>query len=435
MTLPLKTHWKNVACLLSVETFWGVSLALISMVAILPVFLTHLGASNATLGTLPVVWLLASNFPGIFAAHFTSRLPFRKGFVILCHVLAAIPWVFAAAWFGLLRRPAPAVDITVLVATWGLAWVWMGFTIPIWINFVGKVMRPELRVRSFGIIFFFQTLMGAIGGWTASRVLGSGLPFPANYAVGFLIAGICMAVGAVFFVPVKEEPGAVAEPGQPLHAVLRHAREIWADRHGIRVYLWILFLTTGCFLLITFYPVFAERRFHLTLRDSALYTAACMAGQMVGSVLTGWIGDRFGYRRVSAVATASLVVGLALAIWSGHPALYYVTAFALGIFLVADRLALYNLSMAFSPHEDNTAYLGIVPAMVAPLSALVAGSSGALIDRFTFVPVAVVGLIAALAALLLALFRLPEPRYSMAGKPAPAAEPEPEQVPSVSPYL
>jgi MFS family permease len=433
VTLPLKTHWNNVACLLSVEVFWGVSLSLISMVAILPVFLTHLGADNATLGALPVIFILAASFPGMFAAHFTSKLPLRKGFVILCHVLAAVPWLFVAAWFGLLKRHAPGVDIAVFIAGWGLAWVWMGFTIPIWINFVGKVMRPELRARSFGIIFFFQTLMGAIGGWTASRVLGSGLPFPANYAVGFLIAAVCMAVGAVFFVPVKEEPGAVVEPGQPLQAVLRHAREIWADRHGIRVYLWILFLTTGCYLLITYYPVFAERRFHLTARDSALYTALCMAGQMTGSVLTGWIGDRFGYRRVSVIATAALVVSLALAIWSGGQALYYVIAFILGIFLVADRLALYNLSMAFSPHEDNTAYLGIVPAIVAPLSAIVAGSSGVLIDRFTFVPVAVVGLAGALAALLLALFRLPEPRYSMAGKGAPA--PEPEQVPTVSPYL
>lgn len=416
MTLPLATHWKNVALLLSVECFWGISLALISMVAILPVFLTHLGASNAALGVLPIIWILASSLPGIFASSYTSNLTHRKRAVIILHVFAAIPWIFAAAWFGLAPRPAAATDIAVFLATWGLAWVWMGFTIPVWINFVGKVTRPELRARSFGTIFFFQTLMGAIGGWAASRVLGSGLPFPANYAIGFLISGICMAAGAIFFLPIREEASAVTEPGQPWPTVVRYAREIWADKKGIRIYLWILFLTTGCYLLITYYPVFAERRFHLTARDSALYTAICMAGQMVGSALTGVIGDRFGYARVSLIACVALVLGLVLAIWSSHPSLYFVIAFLLGIFLVADRLALYNLSMAFSPHEDNTAYLGIVPAMVAPLSAVIAGSSGALIDRFQFVPVAAVGLAAAVMALVLALFRLPEPRYSLAGR-------------------
>lgn len=415
MTLPLAVHWKNVGFILSVELFWGVSLALISMVAILPVFLTHLGASNAVLGALPVIWILAASFPGIFSAHFTSNLAHRKRMVILLHVVAAVPWLLIAAWFGLARRPSPGADIAIFLAMWGLAWVWMGFTIPVWINFVGKVTRPDLRARSFGTIFFFQTLMGAVGGWAASRVLGSGMPFPANYALGFLIAAICMAAGALFFLPVREDPGAVTEPGQALPTVLRHARDIWADHGGIRIYLWILFLTTGCYLLITYYPVYAERRFHLTARDSALYTAVCMGGQMLGSILTGVIGDRWGYARVAVIATAALVVGLALAVWGAHPAIYYVTAFALGIFLVADRLALYNLSMAFSPHEDNTAYLGIVPAMVAPASALIAGSSGALIDRFTFVPVAIVGLIGAAAALALALFRLPEPRYSLAG--------------------
>ena len=419
MTLPIAVHWRNVGFLLSVELFWGVSLAIISMVAILPVFLTHLGATNATLGALPVIWILASTFPGIFSAHFTSNLAHRKRMVILLHVLAAVPWIFIAAWFWIVPRPAPTVDITVFLTTWGLAWIWMGFTIPVWINFVAKVMRPELRARSFGTIFFFQTLMGAVGGWAASQILGSGLPFPVNYAVGFLIAAFCMAAGAFFVLPVREEPGAVSEPGQPLPAVLRHAREIWADRRGIRVYLWILFLSTGAYLLVTYYPVYAERRFHLTMRDSAIYTAVCMAGQMLGSILTGVVGDRFGYAKVAVTATAALVVGLALAIWSAHPVLYYATAFALGIFLVADRLALYNLSMAFSPHEDNTAYLGIVPAIVAPASALVAGSSGALIDQFSFVPVAVVGLIGAAAALALAVFRLPEPRYSLAGRRNP----------------
>lgn len=419
MTLPIAVHWRNVGFLLSVELFWGVSLALISMVAILPVFLTHLGASNAMLGALPVIWILAASFPGIFSSHFTSNLAHRKGMVIVLHVLAAIPWIFIAAWFGLMPRPSSEADILVFLAAWGIAWVWMGFTIPVWINFVGKVIRPDLRARSFGTIFFFQTLMGAVGGWAASRVLASGLPFPANYAVGFLIAAVCMAVGALFFLPVREDPGAVTEPGQALPTVLRHAREIWADRGGIRVYLWILFLTTGCYLLITYYPVYAEKRFHLTARDSAIYTAICMAGQMLGSILTGLIGDRFGYARVSVIATAALVVGLGLSIWGAHPAVYYVTAFVLGIFLVADRLALYNLSMAFSPHEDNTAYLGIVPAMVAPASALVAGSSGALIDLFSFVPVAAVGLIGAVAALALALFRLAEPRYSLAGRRKP----------------
>ena len=412
MPLPLRVHWRNVSLLLTVEAFWGVSLALISMVAILPVFLGHLGASNATIGWLPVIWILATAFPGIFAAHFTANLAHRKRMVLLLHLGAAIPWLLLAAWFGLARRPSPPIDIAVFLTVWGASWVWMGFTIPVWINFIGRVTRSELRARSFATIFFFQTLMGAIGGWVGSRILGSGLPFPADYAFGFLIAAVFMVLGSFFFLPVREEAGAVEEPGQPLQAVFRYAREIWADRGGLRIYLWILFLTTGCFLLITFYPVFAEKRFHLTPRDSAIYTAICMAGQMLGSILTGVIGDRFGYAKVAVIATAALTVGLALSIWGPGPAAYYATAFALGIFLVADRLALYNLSMAFSPHEDNTAYLGIVPALVAPVSALIAGSSGALIDHFGFVTVAVVGLIGAAAALGLALFRLPEPRYS-----------------------
>jgi MFS family permease len=420
VTLPLERHYKNVSWLLTVETFWGVSLALISMVAILPVFLSHLGASNTVIGALPVVWILTTSFSGPFAAHYTSGLAHRKRAVVLLHALTGIPYAFLAVWFGLMSRPAPGVDIAVFLAVWGASWALMGFTIPVWINFIGKVTRPDMRARSFGTIFFFQTMMGAIGGWVASRVLASDMPFPANYALGFLVAGVCMTVGAFFFLPVREEPGATAEPGKALDTVLRHAREILANRSGLRVYLWALVLSTGSFLLITYYPVYADARFSLRPEDSALYTAVCMGGNMLGSILTGVIGDRFGYVRVAVIAMAALFVGLSLAVWGTHPASYYLTAFSLGIFIVADRLALYNLSMAFSPHEDNTAYLGVIPAIVAPVQALVAGSSGGFIDRFGFLPVAVVGLAGAAVALYLVTARLPEPEYSLAGRRTPA---------------
>jgi predicted MFS family arabinose efflux permease len=416
VTLPLDRHWKNVSWLLSVEVFYGVALALISMVAVIPVFLSNLGATNTVIGALPVIWLLATSFPGAFASHFTAGLTHRKRAVIILHLLSGVPWVFLAVWFGMMTRPSGAVDIVVLIAGWGASWIIMGFTIPVWINFIGKVTRPELRARTFGTIFFFQTLMGVLGGWVGSRLLGSSLPFPANYALGFLVASVCMGIGSFFFIPVREDAGATTAPGPAFGTVLRYAREILANRTGLRVYLAVLVLSVGRFLLITYYPVFAESRFSLQARDSAIYTAICMAGQMIGSILAGFIGDRFGYARVAVVAMAALTVGLSLAMFGNHSGYYYVTAFVLGIFIVSDVLALFNLSMAYSPHEDNTAYIGIIPAIVAPFTALAAGSSGTFIDRFGFMPVAWVGLAGAVAALYLVVFRLPEPAYSLAGR-------------------
>jgi MFS family permease len=382
------------------------------MVAILPVFLSRLGATNTVIGALPVIWLLTSSFSGLFAAHFTGGLTHRKRAVLILHAVVAVPYLLLALWFGRVERPAEWIDVLALLLGWGSSWVIMGLTITVWINFIGKVTRPELRARSFGTIFFFQTLMGAVGGWVGSRVLGTGLPFPMNYALGFLVAAVCMSTGSLFFLPVREEAGATTVPGRALSTIAKNAREILQSRGGIRIYLLALLLSAGRFLLITYYPVYAQERFSLEPRDSALYTAVFMTGQMLGSIVTGMIGDRFGYSRVAVIGMAALTLGLGLAIFGGHPAFYFATAFSLGLFFVADVLALFNLSMAFSPHEDNTAYLGIIPALVAPLSALVAGSSGSFIDRFGFIPVAWVGLAGAALALYLVIFRLPEPAYS-----------------------
>jgi MFS family permease len=145
-----------------------------------------------------------------------------------------------------------------------------------------------------------------------------------------------------------------------------------------------------------------------------------MAGQMLGSVMAGVIGDRFGYAKVTVTATIALTVGLAAAIFGQGLVWYYVAAFALGVFLVSDRLALYNLAMAFSPHDDNTAYLGVLPALAAPLLAVVVALCGPSIDLWGFMPVAAAALAAAALSAYLAVFRLPEPRYSLAGRRRPA---------------
>jgi MFS family permease len=188
----------------------------------------------------------------------------------------------------------------------------------------------------------------------------------------------------------------------------------------VRTYLAIMILTVGGWLLISYYPVFAEKKFGLGMRDSAIFAAVYMAGQMIGSVASGVVGDRFGYAKVSVLSVVSLTAGFVLAIWGESRVFYYATAFAAGLYTVADRLAQFNLSMAFSPHEDNTAYLGAIPALTAPILAVVAGSAGTFIDRFGFLNVAYVGLALAVGALYLVLFRLPEPRYSLAGGRKPA---------------
>jgi predicted MFS family arabinose efflux permease len=417
MTLPLERHWKNVGWALGVETFWGISLALISVVAIVPVFLSHLGASNTVLGALPAIWTLMVYLPGPFGSHFTSHLPLRKQAVFVFHALSCVPWLLMAAWFwfgGGAHRPA--LDIAIFLILWGGSWGFMGLFMPVWINFIGKVTRPELRATSFGVIFFFQTLMGVFGGWAANRILASPLPFPQNYALGFLIAGVCMTLGAFFFFPIVEDPGATAPQGEAVSTVIAHIREVLADRGGVRVYLSLMVLTVGGWLLVSYYAVYAEKRFALRAQDSAIFTAVCMAGQMLGSLVTGVVGDRFGYAKVAAVSAITLTLGLATAIWGTHPMLYYVTAFLAGIYLVTDRLAQFNLSMAFCPHEDNTAWLGAIPAITAPVVAIVAGSAGSFIDHFGFPPVAMVGLALALCASYLALFRLKEPAFSLAGR-------------------
>jgi hypothetical protein len=115
MSLPLE-RLENVFWILSVETFWGPALALISIVAILP-FLTQLGATNTVISALPVV----GRWPRISRAR--SRPISRRSRVPQAQVIGSTcsprSWFLVAAWFGLGGRHAAALDIVVLISAWG----------------------------------------------------------------------------------------------------------------------------------------------------------------------------------------------------------------------------------------------------------------------------------------------------------------------------
>jgi len=113
---------------------------------------------NTVIGALPVIWLLATSFPAL-RVPFTAVSRMREAGRHHPPSIVGGPWLIPR---GVVRpdgAPSGAVDIVVSIAGGALVVIW-AFTIGL-DNFIGKVTRPEAsRPRTFGTIFFFQTLMG-----------------------------------------------------------------------------------------------------------------------------------------------------------------------------------------------------------------------------------------------------------------------------------
>ena len=74
----IETHYRwNYRMIAAVEGIWGFGMALVSHVAILPVFLNILGASPFVIGLLPATFRLFLTVPQLLVARFTRALPLK----------------------------------------------------------------------------------------------------------------------------------------------------------------------------------------------------------------------------------------------------------------------------------------------------------------------------------------------------------------------
>ena len=112
-----------------------------------------------------------------------------------------------------------------------------------------------------------------------------------------------------------------------------------------------------------------------TLAESAAFVSATFFGMMIGSLLTGFIGDRYG-RRITYQANLALFgIAALLAAFAPNMAVLIVLRFFMGVGLGAENVVGYATMTEFVPPATRGRWLGLVAVLVVtglPASALVA---------------------------------------------------------------
>jgi MFS family permease len=377
----------NFTIILGVHALWGLGTAFISPVALMPVFLQELGASNRVIGVLPAVMTLCMFGPQIFAAHLTESLPVKKRVFTCIHypAAAAIAFLGVVTWVWGAARPGALVGFTlVCISFHSLA---LSFAIPMWSNLVAKLMSRDSLGRTLGVIFFAGGITGALGGF-AAKIMSERLPFPQGFALGYVMAAVLMGGGVSFFFILREPHQPEVAPRKNIWAFYR---ALWRDLHGVRDYGFYLLsqVSSGLGRMAPpFFAVAARNEHGFGVEVGALFTAIFMFSRVVASPLAGMLGDRFGFRFLSLFPPALNVAAAALALASSHPVFFYAVFVLVGLSNAAESVSTINLPIDFCPHADKTAFLAARATVVSPVQAVAPLLGGVLADslggRFTW---------------------------------------------------
>lgn len=370
---------RNYGIFLGVHACWSFGSTFISYMALIPVLLQELGASNLAIGSLPALVTLCMFGPQILAAQMTAHLAVKKKVFASIHY----PGCAAILALSLLTFRWGREDGNFLIAAtlicMAVHHLALSFAMPMWSNLVAKLLPPERRGSYVGRIFLIGGITGAIGALVA-RELVRRLEFPRGYAVGFFVASLVLASAATAFFFLKEPAHPDLAPRRKLGEFLQGLRNDLLGQRDFQFYLLSQVCCGMATMALPFYAVAARERHGLGIEIGATFTAILLIARMAGAPWAGWIGDRYGFRCLAFAPPLLSVLAGVLALVGHHPWIFY-AIFALGgLASAADTVAIINLPIEFCPHADKTSFVAARGTFVSPVLAVAPLIGGFLAD-------------------------------------------------------
>ncbi len=363
---------------------FGVS-GLASYVTIIPLFLSFLTESTALIGFVATLFHIGWQVPQLLTSSYVASMQRYKPMVLAATLIERVPY-FGLALLAL-AIPKIGVDTALVLALIFLTLQSLagGFTGTAWQSMISKIMPPHRLGSFFGIQSACVNLFGAAGALLASFVLER-LDFPESFSLLFTLAGISLLVsfvGLALTYEPKSPPHNVAEPvrWRQFGGLLR---QILRGDDNFRWFLIARGLTAVSLTAISFYTIYGIRRFDMSPEFVGLLTSVLLVSNTISSSVIGWIGDRWGHRRVLVAANALTVLAITIAL-SATEASWFFAVFALtGLVNSAQWSTIMTITVQFGSVAERPYYIGMANTFIAPVTIFAPIIGGWLVDAVNF---------------------------------------------------
>jgi len=382
-------HGRNLVVMVAEGSLFVAASVLYSGVTVLSGFMTRLGADTTevglTLGTFVFVWTGVQ----IYAAFRQGHLSKKQRPIVLLRFLSGCAWIAFACFLFFAFRPTDEwkrITVWTLMGTIVLFTSLGGYSVPLWMDFVGKIFRADYRGRYYG---WRNGLGAAMGLGVSALVLAPllrNLAFPYGYAWAFLIAGTLLCVGALCVRLSREAPPPRRRGPARLKEFVAGLLDTWKVSLEFRFFLVVTIISSfggaglgGC-MVVPFFMRRAQDQMQATDFYVGLATAVLVGGQVLAGLASGVLVDRFNAKLVffGNMVTSVLAMGCALFMPDSWLWPYLLVFFLAGAARGMIATSYHNCIMEMVPVERRPECLGLANFLRSP-SFLVAPYLGGLI--------------------------------------------------------
>lgn len=251
---------------------------------------------GAAMGIDNVLALLLVPVIGALSDATRTRLGRRVPFLLFALPLTAV--ALAAIPFAD-RRGLAALLLAMIVVDVALA-VWRAPFLALLAELVPSVHRPKTE----GILGVAMCLgaMLVLGGARSLGAKNPALPFLLG---GTLVAAVWLVYAVALREPSRREEG---EPAPAAIAPLRSLREAFTAGEGraVRFFAACLLFHMAFQSFSSWFTLYGSERFHTTVANASLGFIAVAVSTLIGSIPAGWLGARYGRRRMSLIGLAGM---------------------------------------------------------------------------------------------------------------------------------
>jgi hypothetical protein len=399
--------------------FFGIGASLCSQTTVIPSFMATLTSSAPLIGLASTIatggWLL----PQLFAANRLAGLTRRKSAVTVPATINRSLALLTGPAMFLLAPVSTSAAMAVFFLLYMGFWVVDGVASVAWLDYLGRCLSPSSRARLISLGTIAPGIAGIGAGVVVGIVLSSPrLPWPSNYALLFLGAGVLYSLSLASFFCVKDPPATAVRQKMTWPAYFRRLAAVVKSDAGFRRVVLAALALSGMSIAAPFYIVHGLESLGFPPASVGFFTSVQLVGSVFAALVLGLMGERRGTRSVMrlfgwAALAAPLIAVAAPALAKVLPwAVMYVYGLAfviIGTQGTANMAGFLNWVLEYSPPSDRPLYIGFANTLsgISLVMPLIGGWILAATGSYPLLfAVAAAG---PLAALLL-LRGLPEPR-------------------------
>ena len=402
-------RWNFVALAFD-SAIYAFSVSALSQDTIVPYFVDQLTDMSWIVGLVPAIFYLGYYLPQLIGAYLVQGRRTKKKFILVVAIAERVGILLVALVaqaYGLLNNTTTLILFFLAYMVFSIT---NGMITPGYSDFISKSI-----VRNRGFFFGFMNGLGGLIGFGASllsRYLLDAYAFPINIRTLFWIALGTSVISPFIIATFKEEPypvkNEVESLGNFIKAIPSHIRN---QPDFVRFMISRAVLGLGI-LGNSFYALYGRELFSQSAGSLGIFTMIILFTQSIVGFLWGWLGDRFGYKKIYVIVSILVMAQGVFAIWAAAPWMFYVIAFCIGSVYAAFRIGDSNMIFEIAPSEETSRFVGITNTFVAPVMTLAPLLGGGLVDVFTYQFMFVIVIAVGVISTILAIFLMPQLRRS-----------------------